>query len=134
MYNTPPPPPSGSYGREDSQGPRPMFSAPFSFEGRIRRLEYGLSMLIGSLVYGFVITITGASASGPSDDVSAALFLIIGLPATIVLYWFFFAQGAKRCHDVGWSGWMQLIPAFPLVLLFIEGNAGSNEYGLNPKG
>lgn len=134
MYNTPPPPPSAPQGWQSSQGPRPMFSAPFSFEGRIRRLEFGLSLIIGTFAYSFVMTLIGVTANGPSDNVSAVLFLIIGLPATIVLYWFFFAQGAKRCHDVGWSGWMQLIPLIPLLILFMEGNAGSNEYGANPKG
>lgn len=131
----PPPTPNNTYGHQgQSQGPRPMFSAPFSFEGRIRRLEFGLSLIIGTFAYSFVMTLIGVTANGPSDNVSAVLFLIIGLPVLIAYIWFMYAQGAKRCHDVGWSGWMQLIPAFPLVLLFIEGNAGNNEYGANPKG
>jgi len=35
---------------------------------------------------------------------------------------------------VGKSGWWQLIPLFPLILLFLEGHPGTNEYGSNPKG
>ena len=111
-----------------------MFTAPFSFNGRIRRLEYGLSLLIAGFAYSFVMTIIGVTANGPSDELSSVLFIIIGLPAMFAFYWFLFAQGAKRCHDVGWSGWMQIIPLIPLFLLFKEGNTGSNEYGLNPKG
>ena len=103
-----------------------MFKNPFSFEGRIRRTEYGLSFLI--LVVGrvFLATIIASAASG--QDVGPLFFLI-----QIPFLWFFWAQGAKRCHDVGWSGWMQLIPLVPLYLIFGGGESGSNKYGEDPK-
>ena len=55
------------------------------------------------------------------------LFLLPGLI-------FFWAQGAKRCHDLGNSGWYQLIPLYGLWMLFQDGIKGNNEYGINPKG
>lgn len=52
----------------------------------------------------------------------------------IPMYWFMFAQGAKRCHDRGNSGWFQLIPFYSLWMLFGDSEPGTNEYGPNPKG
>jgi uncharacterized membrane protein YhaH (DUF805 family) len=59
---------------------------------------------------------------------------IVALLLFIPMLWFVWAQGAKRCHDLGRSGWWQLIPFYGLFLLFQDGDAGSNEYGENPKG
>lgn len=98
-----------------------MFQAPFSFEGRIRRTEYGLSYLLTSGAGFFA----GAFAEASTDMV----YLLM-----IPLYWFMFAQGAKRCHDRGNSGWYQIIPLYGLWMLFGDSDFGPNEYGPNPKG
>ncbi len=57
------------------------------------------------------------------------LLLLVAIPG----YWFIFAQGAKRCHDRGNSGWYQIIPFYGLWMLFADSEIGKNEYGLNPK-
>ena len=101
---------------------RGMFSDPFSFKGRIRRKEYGISLII---VFISNIIIGGISGSSQSP--------VIGL-AYIPLLWFFWAQGAKRCHDMGQSGWFQIIPFYPLWMIFANSRIGMNKYGLNPKG
>ena len=44
------------------------------------------------------------------------------------------AQGAKRCHDRGNSGWCQLIPLYGLFMVFGGSDHGENKYGPNPKG
>lgn len=51
-----------------------------------------------------------------------------------LVVWFLLAQGAKRCHDRGNSGWWQLIPFYYLWMFFADGEIGDNEYGTNPKG
>ncbi len=96
-----------------------MFKAPFSFEGRIRRTEYGISMIIYIVAYAITIGLAKASS-------------IFGI-SFIPMLWFLWAQGAKRCHDRGNSGWYQLIPFYALWMLFAEGDMTENEYGNSPK-
>ena len=104
-----------------------MFKSPFSFKGRIRRLEYGLSILI-YLVVAFVVQ---AVVVGLSDRGGPSMaFVFILLPCL----WFTLAQGVKRSHDLGNSGWYILIPFYGLWLLFADSKPGQNEYGPNPKG
>jgi uncharacterized membrane protein YhaH (DUF805 family) len=99
-----------------------MFQNPFSFDGRIRRTEFGLSYII-YLIGLFIILF-----ESEGDDPSAILVLIIPLA------WFLFAQRAKRCHDLGNSGWFQIIPFYTLWMLFADGDHGNNYYGPDPKG
>jgi uncharacterized membrane protein YhaH (DUF805 family) len=100
-----------------------MFKQPFSFDGRIRRTEFGLSYIIyivAAVVIGALMSIDG----------SFSLLGLLFIPAI----WFLLAQGAKRCHDRGNSGWYLLIPFYVFWMLFADSDIGSNEYGLNPKG
>lgn len=99
-----------------------MFKSPFSFEGRIRRSEFGVSFIIYMASYAIL---TGAVSSGAGG---IGFFAIIFIP----LVWFLWAQGAKRCHDLGKSGFYQLIPFYALWMLFKEGQPTTNNYGDNP--
>lgn len=100
-----------------------MFKNPFSFEGRIRRKEYGISIILYAIGAGFIkVTL--------ETDHQYSSFLGVGY---IPLLWFLWAQNAKRCHDVGNSGWYQIIPLYFFWLLFEGGQRGNNEYGSNPK-
>ncbi len=69
-----------------------MFKAPFSFKGRIRRKEYGFSIII----YLAIAILNNLYIA----HISPLLFLIILIP----MVWFIWAQGAKRCHDLGKNG------------------------------
>lgn len=106
-----------------------MFKNPFSFEGRIRRLEYVLSNVIYLFtIFALVGVVT--SIGKPSDFVTSILMFLFWIP----LLWFMLAQGAKRCHDRGNSGWFQFIPFYGILMTFASGDIGDNEYGPNPKG
>jgi len=114
-----------------------MFKSPFSFDGRIRRTEYGLSIIITAAYQVILASIIGAalassnSYSSYNDRISSyyGICFLFSLPAMI----FIWAQGAKRCHDVGVSGWYQLIPFYGLYLLFADGEVGATQYGNDPK-
>lgn len=108
-----------------------MFKNPFSFEGRIRRTEYGLSVIIFAVARVVTSFIAVGMAGSNSSNLSGAIALMYIF--LIPLLWFLWAQGAKRCHDVGRNGWWQIIPFYPLYLLFGEGVKGENEYGDDPK-
>ncbi len=99
-----------------------------SFKGRIRRLEYGISVFIFAVSVKFIQVIGHEFSIGsPSTE---SLFLLLQLP----FWWFNFAQGAKRSHDIGNSGWWQLLPFYGIGLLFFPSEIGINQYGANPKG
>jgi len=104
-----------------------LFKRPFSFEGRIRRLEYGLSILI-YMAYAVVLgVIMGMLLPSYSD--STILIHLLLLPG----YYFILAQGAKRCHDRNNSGWYQFIPLYYLWMIFADGDDDNNDYGDSPK-
>lgn len=99
-----------------------MFQNIFSFEGRIRRLEYGISLI----VYLFLASLINAGIADSNSD------SFLGI-AYIPMLWFLWAQGAKRCHDLGNNGWWQIIPFYILWMVFAEGDLFTNTYGQSPK-
>ncbi len=101
-----------------------MFKNPFSFDGRIRRTEYGITLIIYAIAYGIILAII---ASSDGSGGIAGVFII-------PMLWFLWAQGAKRCHDRGIIGWYQIIPFYTFWMLFADSDTGINEYGINPKG
>lgn len=102
-----------------------MFSRIFSFSGRIRRLEYGLTYLAYCL--------WNVPMRVMSEDQISEGYAIFYLVTLFPILWIIFAQGAKRCHDRGNSGWYQIIPFYFLWMIFAEGESKTNKYGVCPK-
>lgn len=101
-----------------------MFKNPFSFDGRIGRTEYGVSILITGLLF---LILNVILITKPPGTVSILLLLVLYVP----VLWFAIAQGAKRCHDIGDSGWRQFLPFYYFSLVFQDGEPGTNKYGPN---
>lgn len=96
---------------------------PFSFKGRIGRVQ-----LILSYVMGFVAWFAIYALSEPALEYNSNIFLLF-LACTAVFFWFLYAQCAKRCHDLGKSGAWMFVPFWNVLLFFAEGEKQDNQYG-----
>lgn len=106
--------PVGTFGEAVKMG----FKRYATFRGRANRAEYWLWIL-------FVVIITS--------------FVVVGWIALPVIIIPTMSITARRLHDVGKSGWLQLlflIPVvglYPLFLLMRSGQKGDNRFGFNPE-
>ncbi len=109
------------------------------FSGKIGRLRFLGSLALSFFVF-IAIGLGGAltASSLPEGTLSyggavilyaVVLLFIIGM--TLVI----FSLYAKRCHDLGLSGWYSLLMVVPMVnfiflfyLLFVPGKIGANQY------
>ena len=120
-----------------------MFKSPFSFNGRIRRIEYFLSCLLGGAVTAIAFWLgVGTSLIGASQNSGGGcgIGVLIGFAALIGGIWFTIAQDVKRLHDVDKSGWLVILLLIPIVnfilglyMLLADGTVGPNRYGNDPK-
>lgn len=98
----------------------------FSFKGRMRRRTYWII----SLIYGFLMVGLEEATANGFEEGGVLILLLILVPAM----WIMLATYAKRCHDLGHSGWWMFIPFYSLWMAFQNSEPGDNEYGPNPKG
>ncbi len=94
------------------------------FNGRARRKEYWMFIL-----FFFIIYIVLGVIAGIMPKVGLALIGIFYLGMIVPII----AVSCRRMHDVGKSGWYQLIPIYSFILAVTEGDKGDNEYGSDPK-
>jgi len=99
------------------------------FTGRARRKEYWMFFLfnaIFSVVIGIVAGVIGL------DALAGLYSLALFVPSVAI--------AARRLHDIGRSGWWQLIIFVPIIGLLVmiyflvQDSQDDNEYGKNPKG
>lgn len=100
------------------------------FRGRARRPEFWYFVLFNFLV-GLALGIVDGMLFGFESDVSIfnSLYSLAVFVPTI-------AVGARRLHDIGRSGWWQLIMLIPLIGIIVlivwwasRGEESANEYG-----
>ena len=102
-----------------------------NFEGRARRNEYWMFTLVAVIIN--IGTFVLDSKFFPGVNLLSNLFsLAILLPGIAV--------GARRLHDIGKSGWWQLLWLVPilgwvalLIMLTTDSGIGQNEYGTSEK-
>ena len=120
------------------------------FTGRSTRQEYWMYVLFCAILY-FVALIVflfclGLSSEGAKPgDPAATTGALIGILVFVLVYLALFiptlAVQARRFHDQELSGWLVLLGFIPylgwlimLIFMCIDGTAGPNRYGPDPKG
>jgi len=99
------------------------------FQSRGRRKEYW-GFFLFNLIFSLGVTFILRALLGLL--ISQLYFLVMFVPAL--------AAAARRLHDTGRSGWnvlwaLTIIGVIPLLVwLCLDGKAGSNQWGPNPKG
>ena len=87
----------------------------FSFKGRITRAEYLISHALipfHFMLVAYVANVASEIASfSIGEEAAGSLYNRLMLFSGLFMFcWFYTAQGVKRCHDVGWSGWWFYVP------------------------
>lgn len=93
----------------------------FSFKGRITRAEYLISHALipfHFMLVAYVANVASEIASfSIGEDAAGSLYNRLMLFSGLFMFcWFYTAQGVKRCHDVGWSGWWFYVPFINIPL------------------
>lgn len=97
---------------------------PFSFKGRIGRLQLILSYVVGFVVWFASFLLFDIEHSDGNGGV-----ILLFLACTVAFFWFLYAQCAKRCHDLGKSGAWMFVPFWNILLFFAAGEKKENQYG-----
>lgn len=111
----------------------------FDGKGRARRSEFAWFLVFQAAVAiaVFVIdsTLFGFNPYTNAPNSYLATWLLLGLIAPAV------SVGSRRFHDLGLTGWLAALTVIPylgfivaLIIVFIPGKPGDNQYGPNPKG
>ena len=88
-----------------------------NFDGRARRKELWFFLLFQTICLTVLLLI--------NETLYTIGFLVFFLPSIAV--------GCRRLHDVGKTGWFQIIPIYPLILFCFDSEKLENEYGPRPK-
>ncbi len=122
----------------------------FSFQGRMRRRDFWICVLILFIANWILQAIVGAAlgptimVSNPYNGMNWAVWtgMMRGMSLIwLILCWPSFAIAVKRCHDRDQTGWWSLLVFIPVIgwlwwlinLGILDGTPGPNQYGPSPK-
>ena len=113
------------------------------FDGRASRSEfwwYTLGYVIVSYSWSFIMgLITGASVmAGMDGNFQFSAIQLLSYIPTFALLLPTLGVGARRLHDIGKSGWWQLLyliccGGLVLLYFFVQDSEGDNQYGPRPQ-
>jgi uncharacterized membrane protein YhaH (DUF805 family) len=93
-----------------------------------------------TIAVGFVAALIDIGLFGFNPYTGTANSYVIAIVASLAVLAPTFAVASRRAHDFGQSGWLAILMVVPwinfvaaLVFVFIPGQAGSNQYGADPK-
>ena len=92
------------------------FSKYATFSGRATRSEYWFFFLFYAIVI-FAVAMIDPTVNGLLVNLTVLVFI---LPM--------YAAGSRRMHDVGKSGWFQIIPIYGFILA-CSASGADNKYG-----
>lgn len=112
----------------------------FQFSGRSSRKDYWMFQLVNVLI---LLPLYIVSRMMESDDfnlsVPLAFFLLFYCLYALASILPIMSCGVRRLHDSGKTGWLVLLGLLPIlnlaliVLMVIDSDPGTNQYGPNPK-
>jgi uncharacterized membrane protein YhaH (DUF805 family) len=125
---------------QSSTGPlgywKGCFSKYATFEGRARRAEYWWYTLFNAIIY-FVVGLAAVLIGNATDTPAlAGVVIVVYVLAVLVPS---IAVTCRRLHDMGQTGWWQLLSFVPLggfvvfVMTLLPGTPGQNQYGPDPR-
>ncbi|MBM6731321.1 MULTISPECIES: DUF805 domain-containing protein [Megasphaera] len=123
-----------------------LWEQKFSFAGRSSRSEYWLSIAVLYIVaYAAFFLLAAVSAvaaalssTATAETISAAMsgtFVIVACFLSIAFFVAALTLNARRLHDIGKSGWWQLLSLIPVIggfilfFWFVRPSDQDNQYG-----
>ena len=112
------------------------------FDGRSTRTEYFAFSLLNFCVYLFLFILLFSGIDYGSTQVSGFTFIGLMMMLLYALGTFIpsMAVTVRRLHDQNKTGWLVLLSFIPyigglilLILMFLPGDDGQNQYGPNPR-
>lgn len=106
------------------------------FRNRARRTEYGVFQLVNFVISLALIWVDAKMNTYVTPEMGTFQLVFAAIVFVPSL-----AVAVRRIHDVGHTGWWLLLVIIPFVgiivfiaLLFMEGEAGPNAWGPDPRG
>ena len=106
----------------------------FSTNGRCSRKFYWLFGVAPFVVLGVLAGVVALLLQIPPNWLNWLILCVVAITT-----WPILAMQIKRWHDIGLTGWLCLLslipyvgPAVSIIIGFIPGNAGQNQFGPDP--